>query len=145
MCHLHRRSPPNNKGHLVVQDMLDRLPLELHQEVVYKRRLRSSPTTSTRWRTAAPTPMALPWLQLPQGRAAQGPFVLVRERDGSKITPWFATLFLRSDVHPIATFAQEMPASLSRHLPRWALLSMYTNGTYPTLFLRSKLRNPPLS
>ena len=128
-----------------MQDMLDRLPPDLHQEVVHQRRLRRSSTAGTRRRTATPAPMALPRLQLPKGRAAQGPFVLVREGDGSKITPWSATLLLRSDMCPAAASTQEVPASLPCHLSRRALLSVFSDGTYPALLLRSKLPYPPLS
>jgi hypothetical protein len=144
MCHLHRGGQEDNKGHLVMQDMLDGIPPELHQEVVHQRRLSSGATTSTRRRDAAPETVAVPRLQLPKRRAAEGPVMLVRKGNGSQVSPWPSALLMRPDMRPTAYSSQAMPAQMFHHVPRWALSSLRLDGTYTALFLWQEIGYAPL-
>jgi transcriptional repressor NF-X1 len=60
--------------------------------------------------------------------------LLVRERSRPEKSHWHSTSFLRTDMRERAS--QEMPASLSTHLPRRTMPALYAYGSSANMLLR---------
>lgn len=70
--------------------------------------------------------------------------MLVREGNGSQVSPWSSALLMWPDMRPTACPTQEVPPSMLIDVPRWPLLALHLDGTYTALFLWQQLGHASL-
>ena len=129
---------------MVVQNMLDRVPPGLHQEVVNKRGFGCSATADSRWGDASSEAVALPRLQPTKGHSTQELPLLVREGAGSALNTRSTTILVWPDLLTTPTSPQALSTPLRLDVSCRPLSSVWLDGSHATLLLWEEVHHSPL-
>lgn len=129
MCHLHQRGAQEFQD-VVMQDVLDRLPLEVYRRVGFEF------TEGTQR-----SPMEMSWVQPPTRESPEALQLLVSEGARSKVDSRHASILMWSNMWEKKSRPQILPASVPGNLPRWSLSSVRPNGSDSVMLLRKRNQN----